>query len=163
VPGSANGAPITNFTATCVSTNGGVGGSNSHATSPITVPALTTGKNYGCTVDATNARGVGPESAKSPAVIVGAPARPAKPTVTRIAPGSVRVAFVPPANNGAPIISFTVVCKSTDGGQAKSTFGPTPPIVVTGLSPGATYTCTVRATNGRGTGPVSVASNAITA
>jgi hypothetical protein len=163
VPGSLNGAPIESFIATCVSTNGGVGNSNSQATSPITVSSLTTGKNYTCTVDATNAWGTGTESAKSPAVIVGAPAQPAKPTITRIASGSLKVAFVPPANNGAPITSFTAKCTSTNGGQSRSTSGPAGPLFVTGLSPAKTYTCTIRATNNRGPGPLSPASNATAA
>ncbi len=54
-PAGDNGAPITSFTATCTSSNGGVSGTTTAAGSPLTVNGLTTGKTYTCTVTATNA------------------------------------------------------------------------------------------------------------
>ena len=63
-----NGSPITSFTASCVSSNGGVTKTNTGAASPITVTALSAGKSYRCTVKGTNSRGAGPMSNPSTAV-----------------------------------------------------------------------------------------------
>jgi hypothetical protein len=68
-PGAHNGSPITSFTATCVSSNGGVVGSKSGAASPLTVTGLTATRTYTCTVKGTNARGTGLSSAPSGAVL----------------------------------------------------------------------------------------------
>jgi hypothetical protein len=65
---SGNGAPITKFTATCSSTNGGVTKSKSGSKSPITVSGLSAGKTYRCRVTATNSRGTGPRSVPSAAI-----------------------------------------------------------------------------------------------
>ena len=62
---SGNGAPITSFTATCSSSDGGASGSKSRSNNPITVTGLTAGKTYRCRVAATNSRGTGLRSAPS--------------------------------------------------------------------------------------------------
>jgi hypothetical protein len=62
---SGNGAPITSFTATCSSSDGGVSGSQTGKSNPITVTGLTAGKTYACRVAATNSRGTGPRSVPS--------------------------------------------------------------------------------------------------
>ena len=67
-PGANNGAAITRFTATCKSSDGGVTKAVSSTVHPIAVTGLTAGKTYTCAVSATNSRGVGPQSAPSPAV-----------------------------------------------------------------------------------------------
>ena len=68
IPGATNGLAITSFTSTCTSRNGGVSGSRSGVASPILVTGLSPNKTYTCNVRATNARGNGPVSTKSPAV-----------------------------------------------------------------------------------------------
>ena len=83
--------------------------------------------------------------------------------VTRIAKGSLKVAFGAPAGNGAPITSYAAVCTSNDHGAPKGRSGRAGPLTVRGLTPGKTYTCTVSATNKRGTGPASHASAAVKA
>ena len=156
--GANNGAALTRYTASCSSTNGGVTRSAAHvggAVAPISVRGLTTKKTYKCIVTATNARGTGPASIPSSAVIAGVPAAPAKPTIAKRAAGSVRVTFSRPANNGAPITRFVATCTSSNGGATRSNIGTKSPIVVNGLARGKTYGCTVRATNSRGTGAVS--------
>ncbi len=135
---------------------------NSTATTQF-ITGLTDGSSYQFTVAARNAVGFGPASAKSPAMIAGAPGQPGTPTVTRPASGSLRVAFAKPMANGAAITSFTATCASSNGGVTQNKTGTASPITVTGLTPGRSYRCTVKATNSRGTGPVSDPSPAITA
>src|SRR5262249_35680642 len=62
---AGNGAPITGYTATCSSTNGGVTKSKSGSKSPITVSGLSAGNTYRCRVAAKNSRGTGPRSVPS--------------------------------------------------------------------------------------------------
>jgi Fibronectin type III domain len=130
---------------------------------PITVASDTTGKTYTCTVTAVNARGVSPSSAKSPTVIVGAPAAPTKVTAARAGAGKIKVTFTPGANNGSPATSYTASCVSGNGGTTRLKSGTGSPLTVTGLTVGKSYTCTVTAANARGRGPASKASGAVTA
>jgi titin len=67
-PGSNDGAPITKYSTTCTSSNGGVTKTGTGTASPITVTGLTGAKSYTCTITATNSRGAGPASAPSAAV-----------------------------------------------------------------------------------------------
>jgi len=163
--GANNGSAITKFTATCRSRNGGATRSAVHVgatAAPITVTGVDTDKTYECTVSATDAGGTSAASVPSAAVIVGAPAEPAAPSVTRIGVAHVKVSFRAPSDNGAPITSFKVVCRSAHGVSRGKT-GPASPLGVKNLSAGQIYTCTVRATNRRGTGPPSGGSNAVKA
>jgi hypothetical protein len=163
--GANNGAAITKFTATCTSSNGGALKSAVHTGATavaIAVTGVTTGKTYTCSVVATNSRGNSPAGTTT-AVTVGAPAAPAKPTVVMTASGSLKVTFTAPATNGAAITGYTATCTSTNSGVTKTNTGTASPLTVTGLTAGKTYTCTVVATNSRGTGPPSPASVAVTA
>ena len=63
-----NGAPITSYSVTCASSNGGVTQTKTGPASPITVTGLTPGKSYVCRVSATNSRGTGPLSNPSTAL-----------------------------------------------------------------------------------------------
>jgi len=158
VAGANNGAAITKFTATCTSAGGGVPKSavrNASTAGPIVVTGVTTKKAYTCKVTETNARGTSSASAASAAVIVGAPGPPPKPTIVKTAAGSLKVSFTAPAANGAAITSYTATCTSSNAGVTRSKSAATSPITVTTLSAGKTYTCTVRATNSRGAGPLS--------
>src|SRR5436190_20737753 len=91
------------------------------------------------------------------AFAVGEPSAPAQPTVTH-GDGVISVTFVAPADNGSAIQFYTASCTSSNGGVEGVTSGAVSPVVVTGLDNGKTYTCTVSATNGNGTGAASVAS-----
>ena len=156
---STGGSPITGYTASCNSSNGGVSGVNAGGSSPIVVTALSNGFTYTCTVHATNSAG---DSLESPASASDGPATipsvPDAPTVTR-ANGSISVAFVAPANGGSAITGYTASCTSSDGGAAGSNTGGTSPIVVSSLTNGNTYTCTVHATNLEGSSAESAASS----
>ena len=90
---------------------------------------------------------------------VGAPDAPAQPIVTH-GDGAISVAFVAPADNGSAIQFYTADCSSSNGGVEGVISDVASPVVVTGLDNGKTYTCTVSATNGNGTGVASVASAA---
>ena len=79
-PASDGGSPITTYTVSCTSSNGGAARSAGAATSPITVVGVTNGRTYQCTVRATNGAGIGPASAASAAVVPSTvPSRPAAP------------------------------------------------------------------------------------
>ena len=83
---------------------------------------------------------------------------PAAPTISSVTAGSlqVSVAFVANQTGGATITSYTATCgTSAIGGSAS-------PIVVTNLSSGTAYTCTVTATNVNGTSASSAASSPVT-
>ena len=155
-PGAANGSPITNFAAQCVSTDGGVTRTDNGGASPIIVTNLTTGKNYHCRVRATNAIGTGGYSAYGATVLVQATA-PNAPNVTGTTGGAGQATtnFTPGANGGSPVTDFSTQCVSTNGGTTRSNNGPSSPITVTALTAGKMYHCRVRATNATGTSPYS--------
>lgn len=160
-PASNGGAAITAYNATCTSSNGGIEGTASGAASPVWVAALTNNKNYTCTVTAVNSAGAGPSSAPSNDVMPVAPTAPGAPTGVTVTPGSgtISVAFTAPASNGgAAITAYNASCTSSDGGAAGAGSGAASPIVVSGVTSGKTYTCTVTATNSVGTGAASAAS-----
>src|SRR4029079_12645121 len=86
------------------------------------------------------------------------PDAPAAPTLTH-GNALISVAFVAPANNGNAITGYSASCTSSDGGASGSNTGATSPIVVSALTNGNTYTCTVLATNAIGSGLPSAASS----
>ncbi len=154
------GSPITGYTANCTSSNGGTPGTNTGASSPITVAGLDNGKTYTCTVTATNANGNGPASpASNPAVPNTTPDAPAQPAAAA-GNGQLTVTFTAPFNGGSTITGYTANCTSSNGGTPGTNTGPSSPIAVAGLDNGKTYTCTVTATNANGDGPTSPASAA---
>jgi DNA-binding beta-propeller fold protein YncE len=82
-----------------------------------------------------------------------APTLPGAPSIGTGAPGngSATIAFSAPAlNGGSRITGYTVTCNGTFTAS-----GPSSPIVVTGLTNGVAYDCSVTATNAVGTGPAS--------
>jgi hypothetical protein len=96
-------------------------------------------------------------------IIVGAPAPPTGVTATaQHAAAAVR--WKAPTNNGASITSYTVVPYL--GGtvaQAPRVFNASATSrTITGLTTGRKYTFKVKATNSRGPGPLSAASNIVT-
>ena len=83
----------------------------------------------------------------NPALTPGAPQNLASTSGS----GQATFTFTPPSNTGgSAIVRYTVTCSGS-----ASAFGPAPPIVVTGLQNGSTYTCSATATNATTTGPAS--------
>ena len=161
----ADGSPITKYTATCISNNGGAPHTTSAASSPIAVGGLTNGKTYHCRVSATNALGTGPASPASLAVIPAAP--PAPPSVVSLASGPVAstsgaliISFKPGANNGTPISSYRVICTKVTGGASVVKTGTKSPIAVPGLATAKTYSCAAVAISTAGASVRSSASRA---
>ena len=159
-----NGAPITSYVVTPYL--GTVAQRpvlfNSRATA-ARVTGLQNGKAYRFTIAARNAVDIGPSSLKTAPISVGAPGRPGKPTAVKVGSGSLKISFRAPGNGGAPITSYAATCASSNHGATHSKTGRASPITVAGLTHGKTYTCRVKATNGRGTGPPSTPSAAVRA
>ena len=79
--------------------------------------------------------------------------------------GSASVSWTAPSSGGSAITSYTVTPYVGSSAQAPVTVSGSPPATtatVTGLTNGTSYTFTVSATNGVGTGPASSPSNAVT-
>jgi hypothetical protein len=150
-PASVGGSSITGYTVTSHPA-GGVDVNAGETSTTHTVDGLKNGTSYTFTVKAANSAGTGPAStASSPAIIPdGRPGAPADVKATSLGDGKVKVSFTASASNGSPIQFYTVTSKpaggtDTNAGTASTTH------TVTGLAAG-TYTFSVTATNGVGTG-----------
>ncbi|WP_345581546.1 IPT/TIG domain-containing protein, partial [Tessaracoccus lubricantis] len=92
----------------------------------------------------------------SPTPVKTEPKAPGNVTATRTA-ATLAVAFSTPDDGGSPITGYTATCTST-AGSTRSATGTRSPLTVTGLTPGASYACTVKAINAVGASPASQAS-----
>jgi trimeric autotransporter adhesin len=89
---------------------------------------------------------------------------PSAPTAVAASIGnaSLSIAFAPPASDGgSAIITYTATCSDANGSVVAN--GSASPVVVTGLTNGTEYRCTVAATNSVGTGEPSEAVTAMPA
>ncbi|MCX5684363.1 MAG: fibronectin type III domain-containing protein [Planctomycetota bacterium] len=153
-PASNGGSAITLYTAT--SNPGGFTGTG--ASSPVTVGNLVNGTAYTFSVTARNVVGTGPASVVSNVVVP--TALPGPPTIgtATAGVGQATILFTPPVSAGASAISSYTATASPGGLFAT---GAGSPLTIQGLTPGSSYTISVTATNGSGTGPASAASNAV--
>ena len=110
-PASNGGSPITGYTITPYNRTQQEAPQtfNSPATSH-TLTGLSKGGVYHFKITAINAYGSSSLSKNTVGVAVGTPRAPAKPTVTNVAPGSLKVTFKAPNSNGAPITKYTATC-----------------------------------------------------
>ena len=156
---NSNGSAITGYT---VTTQPGGAITPASGTS-VLVSGLSNGTAYTFTVTATNSIGPGPSSdPSSPVTPASSATVPGAPTgVTAVVGnGQATVSWTAPASNGGSAITgYTVT--SSPGNFPATTAGATSAAVI-GLTNGTTYTFTVTATNGIGTGPASAASNIVT-
>jgi len=110
---------------------------------------------------------LGPGPTPPPAAVPTGDA-PSKPTSVRMRSqpstqptSSVTVNYKGVSNRGSVILRYTAACTSSDGGASRSVAhagSNVVPLIVTAVTTGKRYSCTVRATNGWGTSPLSVAS-----
>ncbi len=170
-PLNDGGSPITDYAVTPDPPTAGWADSE---IAPMThlVTGLANGTEYTFTVRATNAYGVGEPSAPSNPVTPSIPATvPGPPIISGPGLGATgwnnaaTVAFDPPASDGGSVITgYTLTWTSspiTPGGVDIHAGSTLLDHYVRLLTNGVSYTFTVRATNAVGTGPASLASNAV--
>jgi hypothetical protein len=168
---STGGTP-SYFNATCTTTTGTISSvsSGKFSASPIWVSGLTNSTAYSCTVLAGNSAGDSASSAaKTPTTTTTSTALVA-PSVNGVLPGDGRISVqfnyiggkVTTLANAAkgtsytPAVGYFALCTSSDGGLSNTSMGSaeysdgnvkanlTNPLVVSGLTNGKTYTCSVR-------------------
>ena len=159
-----SGTAITQFEATCASSNGGATRTKVGTSSPLTVSSLSVGKRYTCTVTATNKKGTSGPSSASAAIVV--PAGPPTNVVAGApaqASGKWRTAVTFTAPDGGPAVSsYRIACAPVGGGTTfTSTGNALDRKVVVNLAASTSYRCTVTAVYGSTAGPVSSPSNQI--
>ncbi len=89
---------------------------------------------------------------------------PGAPTIAAITVGNAQLSISfssPPNIGGSAISSYTAVC-SAPGQATRTSSGTSPSLIVTGLTNGVAYICTVAASNSFGTSPSSTPSQPVT-
>jgi hypothetical protein len=159
VPSSEDGGqPITAYVASCTLTNTSTVVTASAMASPISVINLTPGSTYTCSIQAQNASGLSLVPATCPiascSATVSASTVPSQPTALTATAGYLQLslAFTPPTNTGgSSITGYLASCTSqTSGASTGTANGTSSPIVVTGLTGGAKYACSLVAQNVNG-------------
>ena len=125
----ANGSPITGYSVSCASTDGGVARSQTGTTTTIKVSGLDGGKNYRCRARATNAAGTGAYGAYGATVLLPAATAPGGTPVASSTPsaGAVTVVLTPPDANGSPITGYSVSAPAPTVGSPGPRPAPPPP------------------------------------
>lgn len=157
-PSSDGGAPITHYEVRSVPGDHTAVVEGSLTTA--TVSGLTNGSSYTFTVRAGNSAGLGAEStASSPVVAATVPDAPTIAFVVSADAAAVVTWAAPSSTGGKAVTGYTVT--SSPGGVSKSASGSSRQATVSGLTNGASYTFTVKATNSVGDGPASSPSTAV--
>lgn len=161
--GAINGSAITGYTTTS-SPSISLTLTSAATANPLTYSGtFVQGQAYTFSMTATNGAGTSSSSSSSNSITPYAAAAPAVGiigSVTSSSATTVSIPFTAPSSNGSAITGYTI----TSSPALTLTFsGTTSPIAVTGaFVQGQSYTFTVAATNGAGTGAASSASNSVT-
>ncbi|MBI5624056.1 MAG: fibronectin type III domain-containing protein [Elusimicrobia bacterium] len=142
-----------NITAEAVGTMAAI---TDRTVSSITVHGLTTGVPYTFTLAAANRVGQTVTPAFGPVTPTAVPDPPFN-VVATAADGAAVIRFDAPADNGSPILSYTV----TSGPDVRTAAGAGSPITVAGLENGLAYYFTVTAANANGESAASAQSNTV--
>jgi hypothetical protein len=155
-PKADGGTAITGYTATAAS---GATCTTLSATTKCSIVGLENNTTHTVTVTATNAVGTSSASAPSTVAMPTPPGAPDAPLLTAFI-GRIDVAWAEPQEDGgAAITGYTATALP---GGATCTTTTENECTIGNLEGDTTYTVTVAATNGVGTGPASEASTAIT-
>jgi hypothetical protein len=120
-PAHDGGSPILDYTADCTSGNGGVEGSATSDSSPVTVSSLTGGASYTCAVTARNTIGSSaPSSGSNPVVPTAPPTITAQPSDTAVLAGATYSFTASATGYPAPTAQWQV---SSDGGSTYQNIG----------------------------------------
>lgn len=162
-PGSLNGGTLVHHHARCTRWGGIV--SEAFGTgSPIVVTGLTGWYYYGCQVRTVSNLGTGAWSTSINVIappFVSPPAAPVIGTATA-GPARVSVGFTPGSLNNGTLVHHEASCRPAVSGPNVYGYGIASPIVVTGVTSGIAYRCSVRTLNEAGYGYWSSLSNAVT-
>jgi hypothetical protein len=161
VPASEDGGmTITGYVATCTAAGSTTPTTVIGPASPIIVTGLMGGVSYTCSIQAENAGGLSSIPSECPIascnVTPTASTTPSAPVALTATGGYLQIslAFNPPSNTGGqPITGYQANCtSSTSGAISGQASGTGSPLVVTGLTGGVGYSCTVVAQNINGSG-----------
>jgi hypothetical protein len=164
-PLNDGGDPISGYSATCTSEDGGAARTAAGAGSPITVSGLSYGRTYTCVVIATNDHGDSVPSAESNAFVpITVPSAPRPVTAVPYGPATAKVIWSPPeTDGGSKVTAFKITPYLGSTAQNVRTYNsPATTQLVNGLITGRSYTFTIAAVNGAGTGPFSVKTHPVT-
>ncbi len=142
----------TSYSATCIAGASTLTG-GAYA-SPIAITGMSNGTPYSCTVTAGNSAGSSAPSAPVSVTPVASTVAPSAPTGLVAIPGdsSASIAF----SLSGTATSYSAACTAGASTPLTGT-GPGSPIVITGMSNGAAYSCTVLAHNSAGNSAPSAA------
>jgi hypothetical protein len=168
---ASTGGTASYFNATCTTTTGTISSvsSGKFSASPIWVSGLTNSTAYSCTVLAGNSTGDSSSSVAKTATTTTTSSALVAPSVNGVLPGDGRISVqfnyiggkVTTLANAAkgtsytPAVGYFALCTSSDGGLSNTSMGSaeysdgnvkanlTNPLVVSGLTNGKTYTCSV--------------------
>jgi hypothetical protein len=155
---AAAGPAATAFTATC--TAGDITRMAVGTASPITVGNLVNGQTYTCQVTAGNVEGSSlPSNSAQVAPHTTVPGAPGQLRLVPIDRG-MKVFFAAPTDDGGVALSgYVATC--TGGGATVHQPGNASPILVTGLTNGVSYSCSVHAQNSLGAGAETAAQSKV--
>ena len=155
---AAVGPAATAFTAACAA--GGTTRMAVGTASPITVGNLVNGQTYTCQVTAGNVEGSSLPS--NSAQVAPHTTVPGVPEQLRLVPvdRGMKVFFVAPTDDGGVALTgYVATCAG--GGATVHQPGGTSPIIVTGLTNGVSYSCSVHAQNSLGAGAETAAQSKV--